>query len=274
MSGKNVVSWSTMIAGYTQNGHALEALELFSQMQEASVKPNSVTITSVLPACAQLGDLQRGKWIHDFAVRNGFESDISVRNSLVAMYAKCGSVENARQVFDKMSIRDVVSWSAMIAGYAQNGNDHEALVLFNQMQQAGVKPNSVTLLSVLSACAKLGALQQGKWVQDYVAENGMQFNISVQNSLVDMYAKCGEMEIACKVFEQISIRDVVSWNALISGYAQNGYASETLTLFHQMQLAGMMPDSVTMVSVLLACAHLGTLQQGKLIHDYVIKSGV
>eukprot|EP01018_Ginkgo_biloba_P037424 Gb_17094 [translate_table: standard] len=274
MAERNVISWSTMIAGYGHSGHALEALILFKQMQLAGVKPNSITIVGLIPACAHLGALQQGKCVHEYTIRNGFDSDVSVGNSLVAMYAKCGNLHIARQLFDKMPTRDVVSWSAMIGGYTQNGHAPEALALFNQMQQADVKPNSVTMLSVLSACAQSGALQQGKWIHDYIGRNGFESDVSVWNSLIDMYAKCGSMELACQLFDKMSKRDVVSWNAMIVGYAQNGHAKEALTLFYRMQQAEVTPDSFTMVSVLLACAHLGALQQGQLMHDYIIKSGL
>eukprot|EP01018_Ginkgo_biloba_P037437 Gb_29877 [translate_table: standard] len=273
MSVRDVVSWNTMIAGYSQNGFANEALTLFNRMQLADMKPNPVTIVSVLPACAHLGALQQGKWIHAYLIRSGFESVVSTRNSLIAMYAKCGSVEAARQLFDNMSERDVVSWNAMIAGYVQNGHANEALTLFYQMQLAEVAADSVTFVNLLPACALLGALQQGKWIHDYVIRSGFESEAFVRTALIDMYAKCGSIEIARQLFDKMLRKDVISWSAMITGYAQNGHANEALTLFHQMQLTDLKPDLVTMVSLLQACAHLGALKQGKWIHDYVLRSG-
>eukprot|EP01018_Ginkgo_biloba_P037492 Gb_02031 [translate_table: standard] len=274
MSDRDVVPWTAMIAGYTQNGHANEALTLFGQMHLAGMKPNPITMSSVLPACARLQALQQGKWIHDYIIRSGIELDVYVGTALIDMYVKCGCIESARQVFDDMSKRNECSWNSMIAGYAQNGDANEALALFHQMQLAGMTPNAVTMVSVLSTLAHSDDLQQGKRVHDYIIRTGFESNVFVGSALIDMYTKCGSIGIARQVFEKLSERDVVSWTAMIAGYAQNGYANEALTLFHQMKLAGVIPDSATMVSVLSACAHLGALQQGKLIHDYIIRCGL
>eukprot|EP01018_Ginkgo_biloba_P033250 Gb_04533 [translate_table: standard] len=273
MATRDVVSWSAMIAGYTQNGYANEALTLFYEMPLADVKPNRVSIVSVLPAFADLADLQEGKDIHDYIIKNGFESDVSVRTALIAMYAKSGSIEIARQLFDKMSKRDVVSWNAMIAAYAQNGYINEALTLFHQMQEADMQPDSITMVSVLPACAHLAALQQGKRIHEYIIRSGFESDVSVQNALLDMYAKCGSVDIACQLFQKISERDEISWNAMIAGYTQNGLANKALTLFHQMHMEDVTPNLVTMVSVLPACAHLAALQESKWIHAYIIRSG-
>eukprot|EP01018_Ginkgo_biloba_P030650 Gb_26653 [translate_table: standard] len=273
MAIRDVVSWSAMITGYAQNGYADEALTLFHQMQLAEVKPNRATIVSVLPACAELTALQQGKDIHDYIIKNRLESDVSVRTALVTMYARCGSIDAACQLFDEMSKRDVVSWSAMIAGYAQTGHANEALSLFHQMQLAGVRPNSVTMVSVLPACAHLRDLHQGKCMHAYITKNGFESNVSVRNTLIDMYAKCGCIDIAWQLFGKMSKVDVISWNAMIAGYAHNGYANEALSIFHQMRLADVIPNRVTVVSVLPACADLAALQEGKGIHVYTIKKG-
>eukprot|EP01018_Ginkgo_biloba_P018482 Gb_07217 [translate_table: standard] len=273
MCQRDVVSWNAIIVGYAQNGDHNEALILFNQMQLADMKPNVVTLVSVLSASGRLAALQQGKWIHGYSIRCGFESNIFVGTALIDMYAKCGHIEFALQLFNKMSERNVVSWSAMIAGCAHNEHPNEALALFNQMQLSDVQPNPVTVVSVLQACAHLGALEQGKWVHDYITRNGFESNIFVGTALIDMYAKCGSIEIACQLFDAMSKRDIISWNAMIDGYAQNGRVNEALTLFHQMQLANLKPNIVTAVNVLQACTHLGALGQGKLIHGYVIKNG-
>eukprot|EP01018_Ginkgo_biloba_P038688 Gb_02864 [translate_table: standard] len=273
MSKRNVVSWNAMIIGYAQNGHANEALILFDQMRLTDEMPDSGTMVSVLQACANLGVLQQGKWIHDYIIQRGFESNVYVVNSLVSMYAKCGSIENARRLFDKMSKRSVVSWNAMIAGYCQNGPAEEALTLFNQMQLADTKPNLVSMVSVLSACCHLVSLQQGMWIHGYMIRNGFDLDDVMGTALIDMYAKCGRLETACQLFDKMSKRDVVSWSALIAGYAQHGHANEALILFNQMQLTDLAPSPVTMVSVVQACAHLAALQQAKWIHGCVIRRG-
>eukprot|EP01018_Ginkgo_biloba_P018600 Gb_04680 [translate_table: standard] len=231
-----------------------------------------------------------------------FTQQTHQHNSLVAMYGKCGSREVARQLFDKMSKRNVVSWSAMIAGYAQSGHATEALILFNQMQLTDIKPETVTMVSVLQACAHLRALQLGKSIHDYITRSRFEIDAFLGTALVDMYSKCGSIEIARQVFDKMAKRNVVSWSAMIVGYAQNGHSIEALTLCHQMQLAGtkpclvtmrcglmecndcwvwnnghgedalalflqmqqsgMKPDHITFISVLTACSHAGLVDEG------------
>eukprot|EP01018_Ginkgo_biloba_P024207 Gb_01226 [translate_table: standard] len=308
MRQRDVVSWNTIIAGYSQNEQAVDALKLFRQMQLAAVRSDAVTIVSILPACALSVALQEGKQIHGYVIKSGLELDLFVGNAIIDLYAKCGKIGNARQVFDRMLAKDVVSWNAMVAGYVQNGNcddalklfremqlakvklnvitwssliagyaqngyGEEALELFRQMQLAGVKPNSVTVGSLFSACALLEALQQGKEVHCYSIRCGLDSNILVRSALIDMYAKCKSIECARQVFDNMCHRNVVSWTVMIGGYAQNGHANEALQLFCQMQLTGLKPNSVTIASVLPACARLAALQQGKEIHDYTIRNG-
>eukprot|EP01018_Ginkgo_biloba_P023373 Gb_39406 [translate_table: standard] len=273
MPEKNVVLWSAMIAGYAQNGFANEALTLFNEMLCQDIEPDSVIMVNILPACAHLSALQQGRRIHGYIVKSGFESDVVVGTALVDMYAKCGNMDLARHLFDKISKRNVVSWNAIIAGYAQNGHANEAFTLFRQMQLLGVKPNSVTMASVIPACVHLPALQQGKQIHAYIIRRGFESDIVLGTATVDMYAKCGSILIARQLFDKISKRDVVAWSAMIAGYGRNGHASEVLTLFSEMQLQGIKPDSFSLVSILQACAHLSALQQGKRIHGFVIKSG-
>eukprot|EP01018_Ginkgo_biloba_P018484 Gb_38129 [translate_table: standard] len=272
MSKRNAVSWSAIIAGYAQNGYASEALTLFYQMLLTNMKPNPMTMVSVLQACGQLGALQQGKLIHDYTIRAGL-CDVFLGTALVDMYAKCGCVETARKVFDRMSKRDVVLWNTMISGYCQNGHTNETLTLFNEMQRAKVKPNSVTMVSLLQACAHSGALQQGIWIHEYIIQSGFESDVIVGNSLIDMYANCGRVEVAHELFEKMPKRDVVSWNAMISGYVENGHTTKALLVFSQMQLADINPNSVTLLSVLQACIYVAALQQGKWIHGYIIRNG-
>eukprot|EP01018_Ginkgo_biloba_P026111 Gb_25739 [translate_table: standard] len=262
MSERDVVSWSTMISGYVQNGRSYEAVKLFRQMEENGVKPNLVTIVSVLPACGDLEDLQQGKEIHDYITRNGLESNVFVGNALVAMYAKCDRIEIARQMFNEMPERDVVSWSAMIAWYVKKRLVNDALKLFHQMQQEGVKPNLIAISSVLPACAYISAVQQGAQIHAYIIRSRFESNIFVCSSLIDMYVKCGNTKVARQVFDKMSQRDVVSWTVMIAGYGMNGYGRDALTLFNQMEQAGMKPNHITFVAVLSACSHAGLVAEG------------
>eukprot|EP01018_Ginkgo_biloba_P008991 Gb_03997 [translate_table: standard] len=262
-SNRDVFLWNTMIRVYARNGLCGKALTLYYQMLQTSIQPNNFTFPIVLNACAGLSALKEGKAIYDDIVKYGFESDIYVRAALVDMYAKCGSLENARQVFEKMSKRDVVSWNGMIAGYAHNGRPKEALKLFTEMQLKKVKPNKVTMVSVLQASAHLGSLQQGKWVHEYIVRNGFELDVVVGTSLIDMYAKCGSLRIARELFDKISKRDVASWNAMIAGYGMHGRGEEALALFSEMQRAGIKPNHITFVGVLSACSHAGLVDEGR-----------
>ncbi|KAJ7528001.1 hypothetical protein O6H91_16G079800 [Diphasiastrum complanatum] len=272
MSERNVVSWNAMIAGYAQNGLAKEALALYEQMKQEGVQPDNVTFALLLNACASLAALEQGKLLHSEIIKRGFQLDVVVANTLVDMYAKCGCTEDARELFDNMSERNVVSWTAMIAGYAQNGLGKEALALYEQMKQGGMQPNHVTFVLLLNACASLAALEQGKQLHSEIIKRGFQSDVVVGSTLVDMYAKCGCTEDARELFDNMSERNVVSWTAMIAGYAQNGLAQEALALFEQMQREGTKPNEVTYISVLSACAHSGLVDQGRYVFDSMCKN--
>ncbi|XP_057862808.2 pentatricopeptide repeat-containing protein At3g12770-like [Cryptomeria japonica] len=273
MPQKNVISWTAIIAGYAQNGFVEKALETFKQMQLAGVQPNSTTFASILPACAKMGDLQRGIDIHQSITERGLSSDVIVASALVDMYAKCGSIDKARELFDNMPQRNVISWNAMITGYAQNGFVEKALEAFKQMQLADVEPYCTTFASILPACAKMGALEQGTEIHQSLIEKGFLSDVVVVNALIDMYAKCGCIHKAHELFCKMSQRNVISWNAMIAGYAQNGLVEKALETFKQMPSEDVKPDSTTFVSILPACAKMGALEQGIDIHQSIIESG-
>ncbi|XP_057830926.2 pentatricopeptide repeat-containing protein At1g15510, chloroplastic [Cryptomeria japonica] len=274
MPQRNTVSWNALIAGYAQNGILERVLESFKRMQLAGVKPVSATFASILPACAKMGALEEGMEIHRCTIECGFLSDLVVANALLDMYAKCRSVHKACNLFDKMPHRDVVSWNAMIAGYAQNGFDGKALETFKEMHLAALEPDSTTFASILPACAKMGALKRGMNIHQSIIESSLLSDVIVASALVDMYAKCGDIHKASELFTQMPQRNVVSWNAMIAGYAQNGFVEEALNAFNQMKLAGVKPVSRTFASILPACAKVGALEQGMDIHQSIIESGL
>eukprot|EP01018_Ginkgo_biloba_P012960 Gb_16062 [translate_table: standard] len=273
MPERNVVSWTSMISGYARNGHGVEALQCFRQMQLTGVKSDPDIFATVLSACANSEALGQGMEIHDEIIKSGFACNVFVQSALVVMYAKCGSMEKACNVFDKMHQRDVVSWTAMIAGYVQDGQGVEALKLFRQMQQSGVNPDSNTFASVLPACALFAALEQAMEIHAAIIRCGFESNAFVQSALVDIYAKCHSIEKARNVFQKMYQPNVVSWTAMIAGYVQNGQSVEALQHFQQMQLAGVKPNPNTFASVLPACANLAALEQGIEIHEDIIQSG-
>eukprot|EP01018_Ginkgo_biloba_P002747 Gb_11036 [translate_table: standard] len=267
MPKRDMFSWTVMIAACCRHGLSEEALTLFYKMQRTGIQPDQFTFASVLSACANLAALEQGMEIHEEIIRNGVQFDIVVENALVDMYAKCGSIEKACHVFDKMHQRDVVSWTAMIAGYVQNGQGLKALKFFRQMELAGVKPNLKTFVSVLPACAELAALEQGVDIHENITRSGFKSDVFVESALVDMYAKCGSLEKARDVFDKMNQRNAISWTAMIGGYAMHGCANEALELFEQMQHFGKKPDHVTLVCVLSACCHAGLVDEGRQYFD-------
>ncbi|KAI5062696.1 hypothetical protein GOP47_0023235 [Adiantum capillus-veneris] len=262
---KNLVSWNALISGFVQQGRIETAFDLFEEMEKTRIEPNEVTFLTAIRACASLAHLNHGMRIHSCIVQGGYESFPYVENSLIDMYSKCRSVEDARHLFDLLSKEDLVTWNVMIAGYTSSGLDEEAFKLFQQMGSQGLQPDEVTLLSLLKASGSLGSLKHGKEVHALIKRNGLQSNV-VGNALIDMYAKCGSCDDACDVFKSLSLREVVSWNAVISGYLQHGHAKEALNLFQEMKEDCHVPDRITFLNVLKACGTLGYLDQAKQIH--------
>ncbi|XP_058112390.1 pentatricopeptide repeat-containing protein At5g39350 [Magnolia sinica] len=273
MPERTVVSWNTMIAGSFKNGFSEEALGLFDQMRDAGVEADCATVVCLLPVCAHLKDLARGRRVHDLVDEMGFGSHLAVRNSLVDMYAKCGSLVDARRVFDEACEKDVVSWTAMIGGYVLNGFVHEALILSHLMMQLSViRPNSVTLAGLLSACAGSSSLKHGKCIHGSAIRHGLQSDVVVETAVIDMYMKCGCVDLGYRVFAKAS-RRTAPWNAILSGYNRNGLAREAIMHFKLMQMEEVYPDAATMTSLLPSYANLADLQQAMNIHGYLIRSG-
>ncbi|XP_031494623.1 pentatricopeptide repeat-containing protein At1g11290, chloroplastic-like [Nymphaea colorata] len=271
MQQRNVVSWNSLIAGYEQNSLWDEALCLFLDMLNGDAVPDSVTIVSVLAACTALGDLKKGMWVHDYLSSLGFsDDDILVNNSLIALYAKCNQMVIAGQLFSKVRERDVFTWTSMISGYAQAGADEAALLFFQQMHVAGVRPNKVTFTSVLPVCARLAALKVGKLIHGLMARLVSEFDDFAACSLLDMYCKCGNLSDARELFNEIPKRALVSWNAMINGYGMHGYGKEASILFEQMENLGIRPDHVTFVALLSACSHSGMIEAGMHYFDTVM----
>ncbi|CAK9202979.1 unnamed protein product [Sphagnum troendelagicum] len=262
MQQKDVVTWNAMILGHVKCGQGQKALELFQQMQQEGVQSDPVTFVGVLNACASMAALEEGRHAHEQIIQSGYESVAFVGNSLIDMYAKCGSMEDAKRVFNKLPSRDVVSWNVMIFGHVKYGQGQKALELFRQLQEEGVQPDFMTLVGVLNACASVVALEQGRRAHDWVIKSGWDSNVFVGNSLIDMYAKCGSLEDALKVFNKMPSRDVVTWNAMIGGYAIHGHGKEALKQFEQMHEEGVQPDDTTFVCLLSACSHSGLVDEG------------
>ncbi|XP_062185997.1 pentatricopeptide repeat-containing protein At1g08070, chloroplastic-like [Phragmites australis] len=213
--------------------------------------------------------LDVGRGVQAYAVKRGFMVDRFVLSSLIHMYASCGDVAAARLLSNAVEEKGVVMWNAIITGYFKNGDWKEVVEMFKGMLEVGAPFDEVTLVSVTTACGRIGDADLGDWIGGYVEEKGMVGNRNLVTALVDMYAKCGELGKAWRLFDRMQSRDVVAWSAIISGYTQADQCREALALFSEMQVAEVEPNDVTMVSVLSACAVLGVLETGKWVHSYI-----
>ncbi|BBG95498.1 Tetratricopeptide repeat-like superfamily protein, partial [Prunus dulcis] len=251
--------FNTIIRAYAQTSHGKhKALCFYNVMLEGAVLPNKFTYPFVLKACAGLGDLNLGTSVHGSVVKFGFDDDVHVCNTMVHMYCCCsGGIESARKVFDEMPKLDSVSWSAMIGGYVRVGWSTDAVDLFREMQMVGVRPDEITMVSVLSACTDLGALELGKWVESYIDKEGIQKTVELSNALIDMFSKCGDVEKALKLFRYMSGRTIVSWTSVIDGLAMHGRGMEAMSLFEEMIGTGVAPDDVAFIGLFSACSHSG-----------------
>ncbi|KAL4202591.1 hypothetical protein AMTRI_Chr02g221900 [Amborella trichopoda] len=262
MPQRNLVSWNAMIAGYEKNGHFDCALSLFAEMRETGSRPDNATMLSVLSAAVEAADIEMANKLLDYLDVCFSSKSFSLLTTVMNLHAKFGRLREARQVFDEMPKRDVVVWNAMIGGYAQNQKPSKALELFREMQSKGVEPDEMTLVSVLSSCGQLGALALGEWVHSYIKRNCVKLDIFLSTSLVDMYAKCGDLKRAREVFNGMTNRDVASWNAMIRGLAMHGHGNDALSLFSMMEIEGTAPNCITFIGVLNACSHEGLVARG------------
>lgn len=273
MQNPNVVAWNVMISGHAQNGHADEALRLFKDMQRRGFKPTRSTMGSVLSAVCSSAASHNGRLIHSFGIKVGLDANIYSTSSLISMYSKCDAVDDARKVFDISEDKNLVVWNSMLSGYMQNEFSIEVLDLFVKMQGCEVLPDECTYVSALCACSQLETTCVGQQLHSNLLKRSYGNNIYVQNALVDMYGKSGDMKDAWRQFELIEDRDVISWNAIIGGYAYNNEEENAILLLNLMRFAKFEPDDVSLSNVLSACADLQTIEMGEQIHCLSIKLG-
>ncbi|KAF5753837.1 putative tetratricopeptide-like helical domain superfamily [Helianthus annuus] len=271
----DVVICTAMISGYVLNGMNFDALETFRFLLNKQMKPNAVTLSSSLPACAGLVALKLGKELHGQILKNGLEGRCHVGTAVVDMYAKCGRLDLAHQVFDKMSEKDSVCWNSMITSFCQNGQPEKAIELFREMGSEGAKYDSVSISAALSACANIPSLGYGKAIHGFMTRGALKTDLYAESALIDMYAKCGNLESARNVFNTMPIKNEVSWNSIISAYGNHGHLRECLSLFHEMKEHGFHPDHVTFLAIISACDHTGLVDEGyhyfkSMTNDYKI----
>ncbi|XP_057458840.1 pentatricopeptide repeat-containing protein At4g21065-like [Lotus japonicus] len=270
ISKRNLFLWNVLIRGYAWNGPHEAAISLYHQMFDYGLKPDNFTLPFVLKACSALSAIGEGRGIHEYVRRSGWESDVFVGAALVDMYAKCGCVVDARHVFNKIAERDAVLWNSMLAAYAQNGHPDEALSLGREMAATGVRPTEATLVTVVSSSADIACLPHGKEIHGVGWRHGFESNDKVRTALLDMYAKCGHVRVARILFERLREKRVVSWNAIITGYAMHGLAAEALDLFEKMRKEAQ-PDHVTFVGVLAACSRGRLLEEGRAFYNMMVR---
>ncbi|KAL6647961.1 hypothetical protein ACP70R_012185 [Stipagrostis hirtigluma subsp. patula] len=259
---KDVVCYNMMIYGYLQNGMANDAIALLKEMIAECITPNSVTILSLLAAFAEQRDLVRGKWIHGFAIRHGFYSDVHIANQILHMYSSCGKNAAARIVFDSLEKKNLVSWTAMMMGCLFCGHGDEAVRLCQLMQLHGEKPDSVALMTAAQAFSELGNLKGVKQIHCFVYRALLEKDTKTTNSLIIAYARCGRLDLSIGLFLSLEWRDLDSWNTMISAYGMHGFHIKVLEMFKQMEEENIKPDGLTFSSVLSACSHAGLVKEG------------
>ncbi|BAU02741.1 hypothetical protein LR48_Vigan10g031200 [Vigna angularis] len=294
--------YNIMIRAYTNmeggdDTHYCKALMQYKQIFSKEIVPNCLTFPFLLKGCTRWQDGATGKVIHAQVIKFGFLKDVFVGNSLISLYMACGMLNNASNVFDEMLLTDVVSWNSMvigclrngeldmamdlfrkmkgrniitwnsiITGLAQGGRAKESLELFHEMQLLGddmVKPDKITIASVLSACSQLGAIDHGKWVHGYLKRNGIEYDVVIGTALVSMFGKCGDVQKAFEIFKEMPEKDTSAWTVMISVFAMHGLGWKAFDCFLEMERAGAKPNHVTFVGLLSACAHSGLVEQGR-----------
>ncbi|KAJ9537287.1 hypothetical protein OSB04_030020 [Centaurea solstitialis] len=273
-----------------------EALTLYHAMVSGGIRPNDVMVVDIISGCSQVMAFSEGQQFHALTVKSGFDRYDFIQSTIIHFYAAChhidlaqtqfelgskdhlsswnalisglvrnGMMESARELFEKMPARDVFSWSSMISGYSQTENPDMAIQLFHEMVASGVKPNEVTMVSMVSAIATLGILQEGRWAHEYIINNLIPVNDNLSAAIIDMYAKCGSIKNALQVFNEVrdNVSSISPWNAIVCGLAMNGHARSALAIFSDLEKSGIRANSITFIGVLSACCHAGLVEEGK-----------
>ncbi|CAO1943510.1 unnamed protein product [Urochloa humidicola] len=276
MPERNVVSWTALMVGFLQHGKARECLSLLGEMRASSeAAPNEYTLSASLKTCCVAGDTGAGVRIHGLCVRTGYEEHHVVANSLVLMYSKGGRIGDARRVFDGIRFRNLVTWNAMISGYAHAGRGRDALAMFREMQQlveGEQLADEFTFASLLKACSGLGAPRQGAQVHAAMTARGLLLsNAILAGALVDLYAKCRCLPAAMRVLESLETKNAVQWTAVVVGHAQEGRVTEAMELFRRFWRSGVGADAHVLSSVVGVFADFALIEQGRQVHGYVVK---
>lgn len=269
---KNVYLWNSIIRALSQNGLFSKALEFYEKLRESKVSPDKYTFPSVVKACAGLSDAEMGNLVYKQIVELGFESDVYVGNALVDMYSRMGLLGKARQVFDEMPVRDVVSWNSLISGFSSHGYYEEALEVYYELRKSWIVPDSFTVSSVLPAFGNLLVVKEGQRLHCFVLKSGVNSVVVVNNGLLAMYLKFSRPTDARRVFDEMVVRDSISYNTIICGYLNLEMYEASVRMFLE-KLDQFKPDILTVNSILRACGHLRDLHLAKYVHDYMLRAG-
>ncbi|PON76405.1 DYW domain containing protein [Parasponia andersonii] len=262
MFERNVITWTAMISGLAQNEYYEESLKLFEMMRNGTVDPNSLTYLSSLMACSGLQALKEGRQIHALIWKLGIESDLHLESALMDMYSKCGSMEDALQIFEYAEELDEVSMTVILVGFAQNGFEEEAIQIFKKMVKAGIKIDPNMVSAALGVFGVDTSLALGRQLHALVIKNNFSYNPYVGNGLINMYSKCGELKESINVFNEMPQRNSISWNSMIAAFARHGDGFGALQLYEKMKFEGVQPTDVTFLSLLHACSHVGLVKMG------------
>ncbi|XP_021753205.1 LOW QUALITY PROTEIN: putative pentatricopeptide repeat-containing protein At3g47840 [Chenopodium quinoa] len=262
MSIPDVVGWTSLITSYVQMGKEEVAVQQFKRLRDSEVRPNEYTFAAVITACAHLGRIIWGEQLHAHVMRAGSLDALSVANSVMTLYSRCGQLKSASLVFESMTSKDIVSWSSIITGYSQAGYGKEAFDYFSWMRREGPKPTEFAFASMLSVSGSMAILEQGRQVHAHILKVGLKHTSLIQSALITMYSKCGSIKDASEIYNGTSKDDVVSWTSMVNGFAEHGDSLEALDFFDKMLQAGLRPDAVTYIGVLSACSHAGLVDLG------------
>lgn len=303
---QNPLRWNILISAYVKRGHFEEAIVAYKQMCQKRIRPDSFTYPSVLKACAELSNLDFGKEVHMSIDASSLNSDLFVQNALISMYGKCGDLETAHSIFNRMLIKDEISWNSIISEYASKGMWNEAFELFKSMQEAGIQPNVITWNTVAGGCLRTGnfkwalelirqmrvalchldpvamiialgasshicSLKLGKEIHGMAIRNSSIDYVNVKNALITLYSRCGDLTHAYIVFRLIEAKTIISWNSIISGFAQWDRSEEAMFLFRELLLRDIKPNYVTLAGILPLCARVANLKHGKELHCYIAR---
>ncbi|VVA96346.1 unnamed protein product [Arabis nemorensis] len=270
---KNVYLWNSIIRALSQNGLFSKALDFYEKLRESKVSPDKYTFPSVVKACAGLCNAEMGDSVYEQIVGLGFESDVYVGNALIDMYSRMGLLGRARQVFDEMPVRDIVSWNSLISGFSSHGYYEEALEVYHELRKSWIVPDSFTVSSVLPAFGNLLVVKEGQGLHGFAVKSGVDSVVVVNNGLLAMYLKFSRATDARRVFDEMVVKDSISYNSMICGYLNLEVCEESVRMFLE-KLDQFKPDTITVSSVLRACGHLRDLRLAKYVHDYMLRAGI